>query len=710
MQSSRNLPAFEPELCAISAGLALTVIDGGLLLRHGSPFSVELTATALVVILFSAALLALLVRSLVWLDGLAGKRTAVRLAVRALFSLPVVLPISILLFQGTGISRRAYAAYGPWLLAPMLVALSVTAVTLVARLGGYARGTRWRWLALVPLAAGTALCLFLDRTCYPTQYGYLHWALLLVTTLQLMAVGWIVLAGGTCRRSRWVAPALLLLTAAAFWPVSRFSLASQRRMQSFGELTHTAGRLASVYRRLLDLDGDRYSVVFGERDCDNRDAAVHPFATEIPGNGRDEDCDGQDQLAKLAASLPPGSGKSISMDPAAYRLAQKRWRERPEVQRWREQTSQLNVVLLVIDALRADQMVPSAENQRDYPRLLRLLGESRRFTRAFSAGAGTDIGMATLFTGQLDPFNRSNQTIFELYRGAGFSSYGVFQREVDRWLGRRLSLDALEGRHVIVNDPGRRDVGTRATARLVTDAGIEFLRRHVSQRFVLWLHYFDLHEHHQIDPRALPAEYRAPRGLPFYRSMARLTDHEVGRLMDVLDELGLGQRSIVVLTSDHGEGLAQSPRLPSNHGDVLYNPLVHVPLAIRLPGVPAKAIEMPVSLADLFPTLLDLSGVPAPPTFGVSLIGQLTALSTEGLGVLHRPVLMYEARQRGIISWPWKLLTWQDQGLIELYNLERDFAEERNLADEHPAIARGLASELSSYHLITVDRLAVRGR
>jgi len=159
----------------------------------------------------------------------------------------------------------------------------------------------------------------------------------------------------------------------------------------------------------------------------------------------------------------------------------------------------------------------SSPKRSAFPNVMRLLSESRSFSRAFSTGAGTDIGMATIFTGQLDPFAETNRTLLEAFRGAGYHTHGVFQREVERWVGRQFSLKGLSSRKVVVNDPYRRDVGNQATARQVTDAGIRFIKGHSERRFFLWLHYFDIHEHHQIDARTLDErpDPVPPRGLPW---------------------------------------------------------------------------------------------------------------------------------------------------------------------------------------------------
>jgi len=712
---TRRQSALEPECCAVAAAAVIAAADIALLLSGGGRPILAFTAAA--VVLFTAALLAAAARLSLSVTGLLGPRHWIRSAAGAVLALIVIIPVSTLLFRGTGISTKWYAPYGPFMVTPPLFLATVLGLWAAGRVGRWVRNdeSATRGRALAPLAVGAAGLLgWLDLRFYPNQYGYIHWTLLLCTALALMAAAWLLLppARWAWRRRRICCVLLWASVPAVAVGAAGVGLSESRSRQLLAEQTHAAGRLVTRYRLLLDRDGDLHSVIFGENDCDNSDPRVHPFAPDIPGNGLDEDCDGVD--AKSPAKPKPSRPEALDGD--RYRVALRGWLKQQPLGGMLAQTAHYNVVLIVLDSLRQDQTVPNQDNRRNHPNIIRLLTQSGRFIRAFSNGSGTDIGMATVFTGQLDPFAPDNRTLFQELRKADFRTYGVFQREVSRWVGRQFAIQSLDHRQLVVNDPRRRDVGTHATAAPVTDHGIRLLERHLEhhakQRFFLWLHYFDIHEHHQIDPRTLkdPAARSIARGRPFYRRMVRHVDQNLGRFLDALRRLGLWDRTILVTLADHGEGLAEQARLPQNHGDVLYTPLIHVPLGFRIPGVRSRVIDTPVTLADIQPTLLDLAGVERGETYGHSLVPFLFGAHRDRLSGFTRPLFLVEAKQKAVIHWPWKFMTRLDQGMVELYNLEQDLGEERNLVDDLPAVARRMSALLGSRKLITIDRLKKRKR
>jgi len=409
---------------------------------------------------------------------------------------------------------------------------------------------------------------------------------------------------------------------------------------------------------------------------------------------------------------PPAEKKPApSLSTPLYNALLASWRLAPQPHELLKKVSAYNLILVVVDGLRADLLQPLSDvDATRYPHLTKLMGRSRRFTRAFSSAAGTDVGMTSLLTGKLHYLYRGHQTLARAFQGAGVRTHGVYQTEVERWLGELMCRQGHRGRRVLVNDPLKVNFGSRATSRQVTNEGIRFLRRHGGKRFFLWLHYFDVHEHHQIQLRTMTWPEGTVVEKPTtdrqrYELMLRHVDHHLGRFFTSLEEKGLADKTIVVFAADHGEGLGESPRVPMRHGQLLYQPLVHVPLAVHIPGVPGKALDTPVSVADLYPTLLDLAGITAPERGdGLNLTPFLLQEDPGPFSSLTRPLFLMESHQQAVVRWPLKLIAWQDKPKLELYDLARDPEEKHDLAKEREGDVRRLSALLEQRRLHRVDR------
>ncbi|WAS99439.1 sulfatase-like hydrolase/transferase [Nannocystis punicea] len=473
--------------------------------------------------------------------------------------------------------------------------------------------------------------------------------------------------------------------------------------------------LARVVRALVDADGDGHSPALGGADCDDTDPQVHPEAREIIGNDVDEDCDGYVAREDLAAAL-------AQADEVAARK-QGQWRDEPEVREFLRRTAPMHVVLLSIDALRADVLADSPENRAEYPRLFQLFADSTVFTRAFAPSAGTDLSLSGILTGRIDPFTHVEKTLAESLHDAGRVAHGVIPSEVLRYAGKTLLTRGLHSHDRLVNDAGQRDVGSYSTSARTTGLGLAFLdqRKQAAEQgapapFFLWLHYFDVHEHDEVDggDRSLRRVLGNPNPRlgrrEKYRAMLRLVDEQIGVLVDELVTRQLWDKTLVVLVSDHGEGLGEDPRLPDNHGRVLYNPLIHVPLAIRIPGEPGRLATDPVSILDVTPTLLDLlAAEPLAGLDGRSLLPHLVPGAPDELRPRGRPLILNESDQYGVIAWPYKLLVRPGDNLTELYDLSGDFGERNNLAESAP---RRVGELMQYYHAaphVDLDRTS-RGR
>jgi len=194
--------------------------------------------------------------------------------------------------------------------------------------------------------------------------------------------------------------------------------------------------------------------------------------------------------------------------------------------------------------------------------------------------------------------------------GRGFAQYRFEASEPYTWRGRERERFWSRGNQV-------------------TDRALRWLEAEGERPFLLWVHYFDPHAPYQppaafeqpTEEAVAPASTRLPAHLPDARSLAELirgyrgeiayTDAQVGRLLDGLEALNLRDRTAVLVTSDHGEGLGDHGLL--EHGENLFSELVRVPVILRSRGLPAgRRLHGAAQLEDLMPTLLALLGEPIP--------------------------------------------------------------------------------------------------
>jgi arylsulfatase A-like enzyme len=176
-------------------------------------------------------------------------------------------------------------------------------------------------------------------------------------------------------------------------------------------------------------------------------------------------------------------------------------------------------------------------------------------------------------------------------------------------------------------------------------------------------------------------------------------DSQIGQLVDWLKRENLYDNTMLIVTADHGESFGE--RRLFLHGNSLYANLLHVPLLVKYPhSAHAGLVETPVSLIDIFPTVIQAAGLQPPPGLqGRSLLDP-SASSPRNLfsesfpcPVLHGPQCPGGCLMRTVVSWPDKFI-WSSKGSPESYQLQQDPNETHNLFGSLNKTAQALADQL----------------
>jgi arylsulfatase A-like enzyme len=408
----------------------------------------------------------------------------------------------------------------------------------------------------------------------------------------------------------------------------------------------------------------------------------------------------------------------------------------------------VNIVLIVVDTLRADHLGAYGYHRDTSPNLCRLTEQGVRFARFFANNNTTHPSFTTLMSGRhplnhgivghlgkrmLDPRVPLLATVL---REHGYTTAAV--DNLGRWFQRGFE------RYVpYVFD--QRTTTPMWTGEEITALALPLLGElsGTGSPFFLFVHYWDPHSPYLPPPpydtlfaraareagvRGTPADAGGEAGqridvaygfaplarylkgwigdaqdvatvVARYDGEVAYCDSCIGRLLAEIDRLGLRDETLVVVTSDHGESLGEHGIYFDHHG--LYDTTLHVPLLLRWPGhVPAGRVVQGVAQhVDLAPTLLDLAGLDgALDCEGTSLRGQIEG----GAPAADETVLACEATWQSKLALRrpgWKLiraLLPDEYGRpsLELYDLTRDPAEEHNLAAECPAVVGDLLEEL----------------
>ncbi len=432
--------------------------------------------------------------------------------------------------------------------------------------------------------------------------------------------------------------------------------------------------VARTLRKVSDRDHDGYARFLGGGDCDDHDPSVHPGAPEIPGDGRDNNCVAGD----APVNVPPND-PAFAAVPATV-------------------PKDFNVLLITIDTTRADHLGVYGYKRPTSPNLDKLAADGTVFQNGWAHAPSTRYSMPAILTGRLPldvyydysiegwpGLSMKATTIAEALQPLGFvtgafTNYWYFDRSRHMDQGFAEYDNSHASLHNGVAGAGPEQ--TRgSSSKEQADSAIGFVDRHASDRWFLWVHFYDPHYGYEAHPGS-PSFGKDKMAL--YDGEIRFTDTHIGRVLDELRAKGLYDKTVVVVTGDHGEGFGEHG--VDLHGYHLYSPQTKVPLIIRVPGMPARRAMTPAGHVDIMPTLVNLAGgQPSSDMMGRSLVDVLAGKDFDRMVPQQ---LSYEGNHEmraGVDEHCHVIYNVSPETSWEVYRVDRDPLEDEDLAGDDDA-------------------------
>ena len=341
-----------------------------------------------------------------------------------------------------------------------------------------------------------------------------------------------------------------------------------------------------------------------------------------------------------------------------------------------------NLLIVTLDTTRADRLSAYGFQSASMSAIDRLAREGTVFLRATTVAPLTLPAHCSLLTGLYpphhgvrdnadSPLDPAHLTLAELLHRRGFRTAAFVASSVlaaNRGLARGFDVYRDTTASSAAPPPSVRRPGNE-----VVDDALNWLGGRYNLPFFLWVHLYDAHA-----PYRPPEPYRTQYAFDPYEGSLAFLDSQVGRLIQALEAHHQLNRTLIVVTSDHGESLGDHGEL--EHGIFLYESVLHVPLIMRVPGVAPRPFVSVTSLVDVLPTVLGFLRLPAAPVDGVDL-----SPAIRGIAPLADRVVYAESRYPERFGWS-ALRALRDERSkfidaprSELYDLESDPFEERNL-------------------------------
>lgn len=388
-----------------------------------------------------------------------------------------------------------------------------------------------------------------------------------------------------------------------------------------------------------------------------------------------------------------------------------------------------NIILILCDTLRADHLSCCGYYRKTSPFIDSLIERGLFFEACYAAASRTGPSISSLFTSLYPGFHgavnslegedmkailgEGNRTMAEILRDNGFYTYAIFSNvNASPLFGYAQGFE----KYTFTNNP---------TARHVRLEAVKVLKKLTKKKpFFLYIHFMDPHSpytppepfnnyfdpqyqgnvtggsHKQLDRIMMQKEKVSSRDIEHlaaqYDGEIRYFDNELRILFNNIESFGMLKDSIIIFTADHGEEFFEHGKLL--HGYTLYQEQLWVPLIIMGKNIPIRKISQPVSLIDLLPTLLNLSGIKEKTQFqGRNILIKQKSMNFYLLYAEASLNAVFTIKYKSVIKNGWKYIYDVLDNSEELYNLGEDPEEKINLVSKNPPQLAQLRKQMKKF-------------
>jgi len=402
-----------------------------------------------------------------------------------------------------------------------------------------------------------------------------------------------------------------------------------------------------------------------------------------------------------------------------------------------------NIFLVTVDTLRADHLGCYGYHRNTSPNIDAFAKDSLLFENCISHASDTRLSFASLLSGfyphetqitKQIQLRHEVDTLPKILQREGYKTIAVVSNYVlhkgEGWeKGFDIFDDTMNQQELVRKWPER-------TAAPTTEHAIELIKQNRESQLFIWIHYQDPHGPYTppgdfsrmfIDSEQKQRHIKLNNsligrgGIPAYQQLGknrnfhyyvsqydgeiRYQDQQFKRLLNTLQQLKMYDNSLIIFSSDHGEGMGEHDYFFA-HGDSLHNPLIHVPLIIRYGNTLSGRRKDTVQHIDIAPTVFNFLGMPPKPDFRGHDLRQPYSEKREIFSEMSSP-LVPDRYKFSLILYPLKLIYTPFYQKYELYDLHADPLEKQNLY--HKPQYRKHAEDLQTrlHHLRQEDFLQI---